>query len=372
MIRLNKIILGIPILFFLLLGLNQLDFSVKAEEFFTTTSTTSIFDDTKDDTKTKPDKIIAKGVYLTAASAANQKKVTEIIKLIDTTELNAVVIDIKDYTGNILYDSQVPLARELKTIRPVINNLSDIIQQFHDEHIYVIARQTVFQDPMLAKAKPEWAIRTKRGTPWRDNLGLSWVDPSRQEVWEYNAALAKEAISLGFDEINFDYVRFPSDGNLRAAVYAVNNKSKSEIMRDFYGYISNELHDEPAWISLDFFGLTMEQHDGLGIGQRIADAVDVVDYISPMMYPSHYGAGYLGFANPAEHPKEIISNGLKKGIRLFNNKRAMVRPWIQAFHTGAYYSANKIRAQIDAVEKYPNGGWLLWNSSNRYTSAGLK
>ena len=321
----------------------------------------------------KPVRQPAKGIYLTAQSAANPKKVAEMIKLIDTTELNAVVIDTKDYTGKILYPSTVPLAIELKTVKPVMLDVAAIIKQFHDKNIYVIARQTVFQDPALANAKTDWAIKSKKGGLWRDNLGLAWVDPTKREVWDYNVDLAKEAIALGFDEINFDYVRFPTDGDLSKAIFATSTVRRYENMAEFYKYLSDALINEPAYISLDFFGFVMERHDGMSIGQRLVDAVHVVDYISPMMYPSHYPKGYLNLDNPAAYPGAVIANGLKKGIGYFSTStRAEVRPWLQAFHIGARYDASKIRAQIDAVEKHPNGGWLLWNASNNYSSAGLK
>ncbi len=323
--------------------------------------------------RVKPARQVAKGIYLTAQSAANPAKVEAMIKLIDSTELNAVVIDTKDYTGKILYPTKVPLAVELKTAHPVMKDVPGIIKKFHDKNIYVIARQTVFQDPALANAKPSLAIGSKKGGLWRDNLGLAWVDPTKKEVWDYNVELAKESIALGFDEINFDYVRFPTDGNLSLAVFATGTARRHENMATFYKYLSDSLFDEPAYISLDFFGFVMERHDGMLIGQRLVDANQVVDYISPMMYPSHYPKGYLGFENPAANPGAVISNGMKQGSKYFSSStRAEVRPWLQAFHIGARYDASKIRAQIDAVEKYPNGGWLLWNASNNYSAAGLK
>lgn len=304
----------------------------------------------------KPPRQIVKGVYLTASAAANPKKIDEIISLTKKTELNAVVIDIKDYTGKIF-----------------LHNVPTFMQKLHDNNVYIIARQTVFQDPALAATKPEWAIKTKDGKIWRDNLKLSWVDPTKHEVWDYNIDIAKEAIALGFDEIQFDYVRFPTDGDLHNVVFASSTTKRYENMSAFFNYLSDALRDEPAWISLDFFGFVMERHDDMGIGQRLVDAVNVVDYVSPMMYPSHYPKGYLGFDNPAEHPGTIIANGMKHGSGYFTSTtRAEVRPWLQAFHLGAHYDAAKIRAQIDMVEKYPNGGWLLWNPSTRYTAAGLK
>jgi len=323
--------------------------------------------------KEKPNKREVKGLYLTAYTASSPKALDRIISLINSTELNAVVIDIKDYSGYVLYDSNLLWVNEFKTDKNRLGDVKEIIEKLHNNDIYVIARQTVFQDPVLASAKPEWAIHSKNGGLWRDHKGLAWVDPTRREVWNYNIAIAKEAIKFGFDEINFDYVRFPSDGNMSTVVYTNGEKQKSEVMHDFFKHISQSLADRPAWLSIDMFGFVMERHDGMNIGQRLEDAVDYIDYICPMMYPSHYPAGHLGLENPAEFPGIVIESGMKKGEPYFVGKKAQARPWIQAFNIGAVYDSGPlIREQIDMVEKYTDGGWLLWNASNRYSSAGLK
>lgn len=321
----------------------------------------------------KPPQQTVKGVYLTAYSANNPKKLDEIIKLIDTTELNAVILDIKDYTGYVLYDSQIPLVKNLHTKKVLLKDPAAIIKKLHDHTIYVLARQTVFQDPVLAAAKPAWAIKDIGGGVWRDNKGLSWVDATRKEVWKYNFDIAREAAAFGFDEINFDYVRFPSDGNMSRVAYAMNGQKKYQIMGEFYKNLGEELADEPVWLSLDMFGLTMEatSTNDLSIGQRIVDAVAHVDYISPMMYPSHYPPGHLKLKNPADNPTAVFEHGMLLGMPKFAGTRARVRPWIQAFNLGAVYDGAKIRAQINAIEKFTDAGWLMWNASNRYTSAGL-
>lgn len=315
-----------------------------------------------------------KGIYLTAYSAGSEKKINEVINLIDKTELNAVVIDIKDYSGLVLYNSNLSTVNELKTEDDRLGDVAALVKKLRKHNIYVIARQTIFQDPVLAEAKPDWAIKKKSGGVWRDKKGLAWVDPTRKEVWDYNLAIAKEAIKFGFDEINFDYVRFPSDGNMSEVVYTVGDKKKYEVMEEFYKYMSAHLANEPAWLSLDMFGLVMETmaENDMNIGQRLADAVDYADYICPMMYPSHYPSGHLGLVNPADYPTLVFENGMQKGLPKFANQRAKLRPWLQAFNMGAIYDAAKIRAQIDATEKYTDAGWLLWNASNRYTDAGLK
>lgn len=320
-----------------------------------------------------PTKVV-KGIYLTAYTAANPARRKQFIDLINATELNGVVIDTKDYTGKVLYDSDIELVNELRLEEVRMKDLKEIVDDFKNNGIYVMARQTVMQDPILAARKPEWAIKNKyTGGLWRDHKGLAWVDPTRKEVWEYNVQIAKESIDrFGFDEINFDYVRFPSDGNM-AAVQYTNEKPRAEVMGDFYAYLDDHLRDEKAYISLDMFGFVMERHDGMSIGQRLEDAIDEVDYIAPMMYPSHYPSGHLNLANPAAHPWIVINNGMKKGLPYFaSSTRTSVRPWIQAFNIGATYGATNIRAQIDAIEQYENSGWLLWNAANRYTSAGLK
>lgn len=374
------LVLGLPVTWILVFGLffySNRPLQVKAINPFagvfsaTATSTNLVSNLVVPPVREKTKPIVAKGVYLTASSANNVKKIDEIIKLIDKTELNSVVIDIKDYTGYVLYDSQISLINDLKTKKVILKNIPDLIKKLHEHNIYVIARQTVFQDPILAQAKPVWAIKNKNGGVWHDRKGLSWVDSAHESVWKYNVDIAKEVASLGFDEINFDYVRFPTDGNMSQAVIP-SSTARNSVMANFFKYLSQELKDEPVYISLDFFGLVMENHTGMSIGQKIDSASDWVDYISPMMYPSHYGNGHLGLKNPAASPGIVIDNGMKKGSPLFVNKRAQVRPWLQAFNIGAVYGAANIRAQIDMVEKYPNAGWLLWNAANRYSSAGLK
>ncbi|MFA6427808.1 MAG: putative glycoside hydrolase [Candidatus Magasanikbacteria bacterium] len=323
----------------------------------------------------KPARQTVKGLYVTAYSAGSEKKIDEIIRLIDTTELNAVVIDIKDYSGRVLYDSDLAMVQDIGAEDNRIGDAKALIKKLHEHTIYVIARQTVFQDPVLAGAKPEWAVKSKRGGIWRDRNGLSWVDPTQTSVWSYNVAIAKEAIRLGFDEINFDYVRFPSDGNMSDVVYTVPEKAKHEVMKEFYHFLNTELTPRPALISLDLFGMIMDTvptGSDMNIGQRLVDSVDEVDYICPMMYPSHYAHGYAGYENPAQYPSQVLAYSTKKGIDAFIDKRAEFRPWIQAFNIGAVYDAQKIRAQIDTIEKYTDAGWLLWNAANRYTSDGLK
>ncbi|MCD4760788.1 putative glycoside hydrolase [bacterium] len=311
-----------------------------------------------------------RGLYLTAYSAGSDEYRQNIIANMKDSKINTVVIDIKDYSGYILYNSQIQELKDIEATKNRMPELKKIIDEFHQENIYVIARQTVFQDPVLARAKPELAFQTYNGNTWYDNKGLAWVSPVKQEVWEYNLAIAKEATELGFDEINFDYMRFPSDGNMAALNYKLpEGQTKSEVMKSFFIYLSNNLSEETT-ISIDTFGLVLDNvasgYD-LNIGQKLTDMVNYFDYICPMMYPSHYPLQYLGYENSAEHPGHVISYGLSISSEAMKDKRAKLRPWIQAFHLRAFYYQDKIEAQEIAVEKATTTeGWLLWNARNYY------
>lgn len=195
------------------------------------------------------------------------------------------------------------------------------------------------------------------------------VDPSKQEVWIYNLAIAQEALNLGFDEIQFDYIRYPSDGNLANLQDNIPaDKTRSQVLGEFFKYLADNLAD--AEISVDLFGLVTDHiYDGsdMYIGQRLDIAADYFDYISPMMYPSHYPDTYLGFANPADHPGAVVAHGLEFSRELMSTKHGKMRPWIQAFSIGAVYDQQKIDAQISAVEAVTSTeGWLLWNARNYY------
>lgn len=324
----------------------------------------------------KPPRRYAKGVYLTASSAANPKMREYIIALMHGTELNAVVIDVKDASGFVLYNSTLREVQALGTSREVIADLRSVFQEFKDAGIYVIARVVVFSDPLIAQKKPEWAILKKNGELWKSYAGNPWADPTVRSVWDYNSAIGREAASFGADEINFDFVRFPSDGPLQSATYHNLQTTKANAMEKFFSYLGDELADIPAYISVDMFGLVLDHAktgEDIGIGQRLADAQNSVDYIYPMTYPSHYGKGYAGFSNPAMHPYKILKNSLEAAEEPLRKGSAKLRVWIQAFSLGAVYDGDKIKQQIQAVEETDAAeGWILWNARNYYTKKGLR
>lgn len=328
-----------------------------------------------------PEKI--KAIYATSISAGSSEKIDEFIRLIKKANLNAIVIDIKDYSGNVLYDSGIEDVAEYKAEKIAIPKINALIKKLHDENIYAIARVVVFQDPKLAAARPELAIKNSiTGGIWKDNLGLAWLDPGSREVWDYIIKIAQNAAGRGFDEINFDYIRFPSDGNLNAMSFPFFDQkkiTKAEGINEFFMYLREKM--KGVKISADFFGLTTSAKDDMGIGQVIENAYENFDAAAPMIYPSHYAKGFLGFAEPAKHPYEVVKyaiSGAVKKLAEYNKTKEVVfsenketsvvkiRPWIQAFNLGDVYDIAKINEQIKASDEAGGTGWMLWNPANNY------
>ncbi len=340
--------------------------------------------------------VVVKAVYLTGWSAGSTKTVDRIISLIKRTELNAVVIDIKDYSGYVSYAMDIPLVKEsgaMRDLRIISPNL--VIKKFHDAGIYVIGRITVFQDPMLAKLKPEWALKNKTtGELWVDNKKLAWMDPAGQGTWDYVISIAKEAVGRGFDEINFDYIRFASDGSIGNISYPYWDMKtpRHKVIAEFYSYLREKMGSTK--ISADLFGLATVNRDDLGIGQVIEDAYKYFDYVAPMVYPSHYAPGFIGIQNPGAHPYEVMKYSLDKALEKWlalahpkststeaipEEKLGKLRPWIQDFNMGATYDAAMVKKEFQAVydslEKGTTSaayaGWLIWDPKNIYTEGAL-
>lgn len=302
-----------------------------------------------------------KGIYINSWTAGDQSKMARLLNLIKETELNAVVIDIKEVDGIIAIDNIIP-------------NLKDLIRQLHQENIYAIARIVVFKDGALSKIKPELALKNQQGKLWQDWRGQTWLDPTSKEVWDYHVELAKEAIKIGFDEINFDYVRFPSDGDISKIVYPAwdNQASKPEIMREFFEYLNKELKPLGAFLSVDLFGLTMVREDDMNIGQILENAIPYFDFICPMVYPSHYPPDFEDYKNPADYPYEIITMNLIRGKERIGSSETKLRPWLQDFNLGAIYDKKMIELEKQAVYDTNSYGWTLWNPASRYTEEALE
>ncbi len=329
---------------------------------------------------------IVKGIYLTGWSAGSESYMEYLFDLNDTTELNTVIIDVKDYSGYLSYFSEVEDVIRYGARQGRIRDIRGLIERLHERDIYVIARITIFQDPILAVNRPDLAVKSKAklsygfqgvNALWKDRSGLAWIDPSSRVAWDYNIAIAKEALDYGFDELNFDYIRFPSDGSLGDMEFPLWNRQvpRREVIRDFYIYLRQELPD--AVLSADLFGLTTVNRDDLGIGQVIEDAYPYFDYVAPMIYPSHYARGFLGYGNPAEYPYQVVRYSVEAGLRRLKDQGtdSKLRPWIQDFSLGANYTPAMVKAQIDAMvdgmgEDYV--GYMLWNSRNRYTQEAIQ
>ncbi|MGB9609120.1 MAG: putative glycoside hydrolase, partial [Minisyncoccia bacterium] len=316
--------------------------------------------------------------YATGWSAGSDQKINQLISIIKKNNLNAIVIDIKDYSGYLSYVLPSEKAKKAGAFNQIkILAPNKLIQKLHNENIYVIGRITVFQDPVFAKAYPEEAVKNKlTGELWKDNKGLNWIDPQSKNYWDYIIEISRDAWDRGFDELNFDYIRFPSDGNLNAMSFPFwdEKKSKPEAIKEFFSYLREKLDN--VKISADLFGLTTTADDDLGIGQIIQNGYKYFDVVCPMIYPSHFASGFLGYKNPANYPYEVISYSMTEALKRLENQTsslALLRPWLQVFDLGAKYDKKMIEAQVQAVEEVLGkskyfGGYLFWDPKNDYLS----
>lgn len=314
-----------------------------------------------------------KAIYMTNWVAGTKSLRDPLVKLIEDTELNAIVIDIKDYTGKIGFIPNDPLVAQVGSGESRIADIDEFIDELHEKNIYVIGRVSVFQDTFLVNKRPDLAVKRKSDTsiPWSDHKGVKWLDAGNKEVWEYVRNIALEARSRGFDEINFDYIRFPSDGNMKDIYFPTSDgKPKSEVLESFFSYISQELSKEGIPISADVFGMVTTNTDDLNIGQVLEKALPHFDYVAPMVYPSHYPAQWNGLSNPAEYPYEVIKISMGKAVeraKAMGENPLKLRPWLQDFDLGADYDAEKVRDQIKATYAVGLTSWMMWNASNKYT-----
>lgn len=316
----------------------------------------------------KPKEI--KGIYATGWMAGSAKWFPRIVQFINETEFNAIVIDVKDDTGTLSYRSQVGLVKEIGADENKINDPKAMIDTLYENHIFPIARIVVFKDPFMAKKKPEWAVKDVNGGLWKDRKGLNWVDPYNKKLWDYVVNIAEEAIAMGFQEIQFDYVRFTSDGDVKRCIYPFNTgESREDVIQNFLKYARAKLKTYQIPISADIFGLTTSVPDDQGIGQQFEKIISNVDIVCPMVYPSHYAHGTYGLKNPNQQPYETVFKGVsdaKKRLDEAGNISTVLRPWLQDFNLGHNYGRNEIQAQIKAVQDAGIKEWIFWNPSCRY------
>lgn len=317
-----------------------------------------------------------KAIYMTNWVAGSKTLRESLVKIVDETEINSIVIDIKDYTGRIPFEVSDPFLKKFGAYERRIDDVRSFIEELHRKGIYVIGRISVFQDHYLVGKRQELAVRRKSdGAVWKDFKGISWLDPGSKDVWGYVVALAKESYNIGFDELNFDYIRFPSDGNMKDIFYPWSkDRKKVEIMEEFFAYLREKLGNTGAPLSVDLFGMTTTNTDDMNIGQNLENALKYFDYVSPMVYPSHYPKGFNNFSNPATKPYEIVKFSMDSAVeraRKATTTPRKLRPWLQDFNLGASYDAPMVRAQIQATYDSGLDSWMLWNASNRYTRPAL-
>lgn len=317
-----------------------------------------------------------KAVYLSFYGIGSDALRTAALALIGQTELNALVIDVKSDRGMIPYASTVELASRIgaQKIRTVAD-MPALIASLHKKQIYLIARIVVFKDEPLATAHPELALKNAQGQLWRDGEDLAWVDPMRAEVWQYNLDIAEEAARLGFDEIQFDYVRFPDAAGVRYAQPST-QASRVEAVSGFLAAARRRLAPYNVFIAADVFGYVLWNSDDTAIGQQLERLTEPLDYICPMLYPSGFKWGIPNSRNPVEHPYEIVYQSLQRAKQRTGLPGARFRPWLQGFTDYAFdhrpFGAPEVQAQIDAARAAQSNGWMLWNPRNQYARDGLQ
>lgn len=311
-----------------------------------------------------------RGIYWTAYTTGGQRG-KDLLLYMQETGLNSVVIDLKMDDGALAFTPNDESLLQYTQSYPAISDLDEVLEKLHEANVYRIARIAVMRDAVFARVNPEVALRWGGGSFWQDAIGSLWVDPAAPKVADYAIQLAREAYDRGFDEVQFDYVRFPSDGKISSIKYPVFDgvQDKTEVMQTFFRRL-NVLREEGIPVSYDLFGMTFWSEDDFNIGQRLVDTYPYADFISPMVYPSHYPNGFEGFSNPALNPYEIVKRSLDKGGEMMGDEaRSHFRPWLQDFDIGAVYTSDLIEAQIKASRDAGASGWIFWNARNVYERA---
>ncbi len=349
-----------------------------------------------------------KGIYMSQCVVGTPSFRDSLVKFIDDTDLNAVVIDIKDFSGQISFPTENPIFDGASLQNCGARDMKAFIESLHDKGIYVIGRITVFQDPHYSSLYPAQAVQSasRAGQPWEDHKGLNFVDVSSRPFWDYIVALSKESYAIGFDELNYDYIRYPSDGPMKDAVYQ--NPNKAEAVERFWSYLHEAMEPTGVVTSADLFGLTSSNTSDLGIGQQLERALPYFDYIMPMIYPSHYPDGFNGYADPNDYPYEVIKYEMDKAVartiatetvvqtllgkpvmkteivpatdgtatttrevatgkytkEAFNKLK--IRPWLQDFDYGKDYKPSDMLAQTQATYDAGLTSWIFWDPANKY------
>ncbi|MDR3256214.1 MAG: putative glycoside hydrolase [Endomicrobium sp.] len=334
-------------------------------------ATTVLTDDIKTEKKAKEKYV--RGIHLSAWVSGSEKYRNVAAALFNNTELNTAVIDIKEYEGEVYIDG-IKIVNLNDAYVKAIPNLEKYIADLKEKGVYTIARIVVFRDNTMTRKNPELAVKNPDGTIWVDRKGVAWLDPYNKNSWDYNLQIAQRAVNIGFEEIQFDYIRFPSDGNTKNCCYSKPH-STVEASKALVGFLKEankrlKAKDKDAKISIDVFGLTTTASDDMGIGQKIVEMTQWVDYVSPMVYPSHYEKWNYGIVEPNKEPYKIVYYALEGALKRIPNEK--LRPWLQDFSLGYKYGKNEVRAQVQACYDNKVGSWLLWNPRCIYTKDALK
>jgi len=336
-----------------------------------------------------------RGIYMTQCAAGTPSFRTSFLKMLDETKLNSIVIDIRDYSGKIAFPTENPILKPMVSDECGARDMKEWVQLLHDHGVYVIGRITVFQNPAYTKLHPEQAVQRAGGGVWKDRHGLAFVDVGAKEYWSTVAELSKESYELGFDELNYDYIRFPSDGDMKAAIYSFGaGKSKAEALEEFFRYLHDNVKPLGVVISADLFGYVTVHDDDLGIGQILERALPYFDYIDPMVYPSHYNSGFAGLKDVNSDPYRVVSVSMNTAVartiatttrnqflgaipiastspQLYEKKSypaSAMRPWLQSFDYPVVYTPAMVAAQIKANEEAGLTSYLFWDAANKYRS----
>jgi hypothetical protein len=317
-----------------------------------------------------------KALYLSPYGIGDGTLRAQALQLIEHTELNALVIDVKGDRGIVPFPSAAYAAAGIGAQTPItVRDMAALVASLHERGIYLIARVVVFKDDRLADAHPAWAVHDKAGAVWHDREGLSWIDPMQHDAWAFSLAVAEEAAQLGFDEVQFDYLRFPDAAGLH---FAAENTQAHRVaaINAYLDAAQARLARHNVFVSADVFGYICWNEDDTQIGQDLETIVERVDYLSPILYPSGFSFGIPGHRQPVAEPYAIVEHSLRKAMERTGLGGVRWRPWLQAFRDYAFdrraFDGPEVRAQIDAAEAVGSDGWMLWNAHNVYSADGLK
>lgn len=318
-----------------------------------------------------------KGIYVTANRAGIDSYFQDLIDLCNQTEVNAMVIDVKTDKGEVTFQNEIPIADELEVSVPAANNIREVISVMEENDIYPIARIVAFKDNGAWEKKPEWYIKNADGTLWRDSSSLksAWLNPYNKEAWDYILEVAIAAADIGFKEIQFDYIRFDTSSRLNDADFGdTMGKDKIEIITEFTQYAYEKLRPYGVFVSADVYGTIIDSElDASIVGQDYQEMSNHLDYICPMVYPSHYADGSFGIGHPDLAPYEIIYESMTLSNEKLSetDNPAIVRPWLQGFSAPWLtnympYTPVEIKKQIQAVYDTGLSEWIIWNPSVSY------